>query len=103
MLLTRRLLGSALFVAAGAVGLVAIRSALPVAAQTPLPACGMEPTTPCELTGYKLLPNPNDPAVYVLHIETTEGIRSFVAGRAVVERFARGLLDAVEGRGVKPL
>jgi hypothetical protein len=45
--------------------------------------------------------NPNEPTVYVLQVETKQGPRSFVASRDTLERFARELLDAVEGRGAK--
>jgi hypothetical protein len=51
----------------------------------------------------KLVANPNDPAVYVLQVQTKQGLRSFVASRVIMERFSKELLDAVEGRGVKNL
>jgi hypothetical protein len=55
------------------------------------------------VTDIKLVANPNDPAVYVLQVQTKQNLRSFVASRAIIERFAKELQDAVEGRGVKNL
>ena len=100
-----RVLTAALVVAVGiSAALLLLGVTARVSAQTPTAVpCGTEPTSPCELTGHKLVANPNDPTLYVLKVETNEGPRSFIATRPVIERFARELLDAVEGRGVKPL
>ena len=104
-MLTRRYVRAALLIAALAlVALGVNQTVLPVSAQTAGSApCGTGSAVPCELTGHKLVANPNDPAVYVLQVETKEGPRSFVATRPVMERFARELLEAIEGRGGKPL
>jgi hypothetical protein len=91
----------------GAVAMVTLtlnRAVPPVSAQAPDPApCGTGSAPPCELTGHKVVANPNEPTLYVLQVETKQGPRSFVANRETLERFARELLDAVEGRGAKNL
>ncbi len=93
----------ALLIATGALLAVTVdRAVPPVSAQAPDP-CGTGSAPPCELTGHKVVADPNEPTVYVLHVETTQGPRSFVASRAMLERFARELLDSVEGRGAKNL
>ena len=104
-MLAKCYLKPALLIASGALLSFSVdRAVLPVSAQATGPApCGAGSAPPCELTGYKVVPNPNDPAVYVLQIETKQGPRSFVASRAMLERFARELLDVVEGRGAKNL
>ena len=82
------------------------RTVLPVFAQAPGPVaapCETGSYEPCEVSDIKLVANPNDPAVYVLQVQTKQGLRSFVASRALIERFAKELQDAVEGRGVKSL
>ena len=104
-MLTRRYVKPAVLIAA--ITLLAFsvdRAVLPLSAQAPGPApCGTTSAPPCELTGFKVVADPNDPTVYVLQVETKQGLRSFVANRAVLERHARELLDALEGRGAKNL
>lgn len=102
-MLTRRSLRRTFVLPALAATLAVNGTVLPVSSQTTDSAsCGIEAVKPCELTSHKLVPNPNDPEVYVLQVETKQGPRSFVATKPVLERFARELLDALEGR-VKPL
>jgi hypothetical protein len=48
------------------------------------------------LTGYKLLSNTNAPALLLLQIQTKQGLRSFVASRLTMERFARELLRTLD-------
>jgi hypothetical protein len=95
----------ALLIAAGALlALTLDRAVVPVSAQAPdLAPCGTGSAPPCDLTGHKVVANPNEPTLYVLQVETKQGPRSFVANRETLERFARELLDAVEGRGAKNL
>ncbi len=102
---THHYLKAALLIAAGALLAFSVdRAVLAVSAQASgAVPCGTGSAPPCELTGYKVVANPNEPTVYVLHVETTQGPRSFVASRAMLERFARELLDSVEGRGAKNL
>jgi hypothetical protein len=104
-MLTHRYLRPALLITAGAALALGVdRAALPVSAQAPgAVPCGTGSAPPCELTGYKVVANPNEPSVYVLQLETQQGSRSFVASRASLERFARELLDVIEGRGAKNL
>src|SRR3954470_2809156 len=102
---THRYMKPALAISAGALLAFGVgRGALPVWAQAPNPApCGVGSAPPCELTGHKVVANPNEPALYVLQVETKQGARSFVVNRETLERFARELLDAVAGRGAKNL
>ena len=102
-MLTRRYVKPAALIAA--VTLLAFSvEVLPVSAQAPGPApCGTTSAAHCELTGFKVVADPNDPTLYVLQVETKQGIQSFVANRAVLERHARELLDALQGRGAKNL
>src|SRR3954462_10032204 len=100
-MLIERYLKPALLIGAGALFALSLEL-LPVSAQAPGPApCGTGFAPPCDLTGYKVVANPNEPTVYLLQIETKEGPRSFVASRATLERLGRELLDSVEGRGAK--
>src|SRR5688572_10383938 len=76
----------------------------PASAQAPNSSrCEIASIERCELTGFNLVPDPNDPAVYVLQLDTTRGPHAFAADRGTLERLARELLDAVEGRGAKRL
>ena len=106
-MLTQRYLKPVLLCSAGIlVTPGAERTVLPVSAQAPSPVvapCETGSNEPCEVTDLKLVANPNDPAVYVLQVQTKQGLRSFVAGRAIIERFAKELQNALEGRGVKNL
>ena len=106
-MLTQRYLKPVLLCSAGIlVTLGAERTVLPVFAQATGPVaipCETGSNEPCEVTDIKLVANPNDPEVYVLQVQTKQGLRSFVAGRAIIERFAKELQNALEGRGVKNL
>jgi hypothetical protein len=106
-MLTQRYLKPVLLCGAGIlVTLGAEQTVLPVFAQATGPVaipCETGSNEPCEVTDIKLVANPNDPAVYVLQVQTKQNLRSFVASRAILERFAKELQDAIEGRGVKNL
>ncbi len=104
-MLTRRYVKPAVLIATVTLLAFSVELAVfPVSAQAPGPApCGTTSAPPCELTGFKAVADPNDPTLYVLQVETKQGLRSFVANRAVLERHARELLDALEGRGAKNL
>ena len=106
-MLTERYVRPVLLFGAGIlVALGVERTVLPVAAQALRPVvapCETGSNEPCEVTDLKLVANPNDPAVYVLQVQTKQGLRSFVASRALIERFAKELQNAIEGRGVKNL
>ena len=67
--------------------------------------CGTPAATdrPCELTGHKLLPNPNAPELLILQIETKQGPHSFVANRETIERFAKELLQSLDDPSVRKL
>src|SRR5215207_6237495 len=68
---------------------------LPAVAQGEAHSCGTPASKrPCDLTGFKLLTNPNLPALLLLEIQTKEGPRRFVASRLVMERFAKELVQA---------
>jgi len=58
--------------------------------------CGLPGSQPCELTGFKLLANPNLPGLRLLQVETKQGPRTFVAARSTLERFAKELYDTLE-------
>jgi hypothetical protein len=81
---------------AGASIAIAVNRAIPSALAQGDVVCGTA-LKPCELTGFKLLSNQNLPEIRVLLIETKQGPRTFVATRAIMERFAKELLDALEG------
>ena len=106
-MLTERYVRPVLLFGAGIlVALGVERTVLPVSAQAPSPVavpCETGSNEPCEVTDLKLVANPNDPAVYVLQVQTKQGLRSFVASRALIERFTKELQGAMEGRGVKNL
>ena len=104
-MLTRPYVGPAVLFAGVALLAFSLKGAVfPVSAQAPGPAaCGTTSVQPCELTGFKVVADPNDPTLYVLQVESKQGLRSFVGNRAVLERHARELLDALEGRGAKNL
>ncbi len=89
--------------AAFAVALAASILALPASAQRD--GCGMPVSAdrPCELTGHKLLPNPNAPELLVLQIETKQGAQAFVATRETIERFAKELLQSLDDPSVRKL
>ena len=57
----------------------------------------------CELTGHKLLPNPNAPDLLILQIETKQGPHAFVADRATIERFAKELIQSLEDPSARKL
>jgi hypothetical protein len=50
---------------------------------------------PCDLTGHKLIPHQNLPALLTLEVQTAQGPFSFVASRLTLEHFARDLLKGV--------
>jgi hypothetical protein len=58
--------------------------------------CGIAQSRPCELTGYKVLSNQKAPGLRLLQIETEQGPRIFVATRAIMERFAKELLETLQ-------
>jgi hypothetical protein len=69
----------------------------PASAQGEDGMCGMPASKrACDMTGFKVLTNPNTPALMVLQIETKEGPRRFIASRVVMERFAKELVQATE-------
>jgi hypothetical protein len=65
--------------------------------------CGIAGKDPCRLTGYKLLANPNEPAVLILQLETPQGSHSFFASRLVIEHLAKDLLRDLENLSKKRL
>jgi hypothetical protein len=100
-----RYLGTALIVLAGAMAAIGAKQVVVRAwAQAPTSRpCQPTAAERCELRGFNLVANPNDPAVYVLQLDTTGGPHAFAADRATLERFAREILDVVEGRGSRRL
>jgi len=58
--------------------------------------CGLPGSQPCEFTGFKLLANPNLPGLRLLEIDTKQGPRTFVAQKAILERFAKELRETLE-------
>ena len=90
-------------VAAASTALVIERAVLPSLAQGD-PACGtVASNRACELTGYKLLLNPNEPDLLTLQIETKQGPYSFVASPPRMEQFAKELLQNLEDASAKKL
>src|SRR5205085_1723025 len=70
------------------------------------PACGtVASNRACELTGHKLLLNPNAPDLLTLQIETKQCPYSFVASppKPKMEQFARELLQNLEDASAKEL
>ena len=68
------------------------------------PPCGtVASNRACELTGHKLLLNPNAPDLLTLEIETKQGPYSFVASPPTMEQFARELLENLEDASAKKL
>jgi hypothetical protein len=90
-------------VAAAITTLVVERAVLPSLAQAH-PTCGtVASNRACELTGYKLLLNPNAPDLLTLQIETKQGPYSFVASPPTMEQFAKELLQNLEDASAKKL
>lgn len=95
--MTAKIFKPLLLVIAGAVIALAFDRATPPASAQGSVLCGTPASPrPCELTGYKLLSNKNQPNLLILQMETRQGPRLFVASRKTVERFARELLGRVE-------
>jgi hypothetical protein len=83
-------------VAAAITALVIERAVLPSLAQGD-PACGtMASNRACELTGYKLLLNPNAPDLLTLQIETKQGLYSFDTAGEFGGMLGRGAGQDVE-------
>jgi hypothetical protein len=79
------------------------RAVLPSMAQGEA-ACGtVASNRACELTGHKLLRNPNAPDLLTLEIETKQGPYSFVASSPAMEQFAKELLQNLEDASAKKL
>ena len=79
------------------------RAVLPLLAQGDA-ACGTAASNrACELTGHKLLRNPNAPDLLTLQIETKQGPYSFVASAPTMEQFAKELLQNLEDASAKKL
>ena len=57
----------------------------------------------CELTGHKLIRNPNAPELLTLQIETKQGPYSFVASQPTIEQLAKELLQNLEDASSKKL
>ena len=93
-----------LTVVATAIATVVVEHAvLPSLAQD-VPTCGtVASNRACELTGYKLLLNPNEPDLLTLQIETKQGPYSFVASPPRMEQFAKELLQNLEDASAKKL
>ena len=93
-----------LTVVAAAITTLAIeRAVLPSLAQGDA-ACGTAASNrACELTGHKLLLNPNAPDLLTLQIETKQGPYSFVASPPIMEQFAGELLQNLEDTSAKKL
>ena len=90
-------------VAAAITTLVVERAVLPSLAQGD-PTCGtVASNRACELTGYKLLLNPNAPDLLTLQIETKQGPYSFVASPPAMEQFAKELLQNLDDASAKKL
>ena len=84
--------------------LAALMLGLPASAQREA-GCAAPAATErlCELTGHKLLPNPNAPDLLILQIETKQGPHAFVADRASIERFAKELIQSLEDPSARKL
>jgi hypothetical protein len=79
------------------------RAMSPASAQITTP-CGLPSSTvACQLQGYKLFARHDKPGLMLLHIETNQGTRSFVATPAVMERFAKELLASIQRGGSQEL
>ena len=90
-------------VAAAITALVIERAVLPSLAQE-VPTWGtVASNRACELTGYKLLLNPNAPDLITLQIETKQGPYSFVASPPTMEQLAKELLQNLEDASAKKL
>ena len=100
-----RYFGTALMVVAGALAVVGVaQTAAQAVGQPPTSSrCQLSSTERCVVRSFNVVPNPNDPAVYVLQLDTTGGPHAFAADRATLERLGRELLDVVEGRGTRRL
>lgn len=81
---------------AGALVAAAADRAVPAAVAQGDIACGVTQSRPCELTGFKVLSNQRAPQLRLLQIETKQGPRNFIATRAIMERFAKELLAALQ-------
>ncbi len=81
---------------AGALVAAAMDRAVPAAVAQGDVACGVAQSRPCELTGFKVLSNQRAPELRLLQIETKQGLRTFIATRATMERFAKELLATLQ-------
>ena len=95
---------STTLVFAATAAMLALISRLPASAQREA-GCAAPAATErlCELTGHKLLPNPNAPDLLILQIETKQGPHAFVADRATIERFAKELIQSLEDPSARKL
>jgi hypothetical protein len=54
------------------------------------------------IRSYQLIPDPNQPTVVALAIETEEGHRLFLATREILEDLGKDLLDRAAKMPIKP-
>jgi len=95
-----------LVLAAGATALMTLaveHAVLPSLAQGEAPCGTAASNRACELTGHKLIRNPNAPELLTLQIETKQGPYSFVASPPRIEQFAKELLQNLEDASSKKL
>jgi hypothetical protein len=73
-----RYFGTALTAVAGALAIVGVAQTAAQALAQP-PTCQLSSTDRCVLKSFNVVPNPNDPGVYVLQLDTTGGPHAFAA------------------------